>query len=111
VALRRKVRRFVAVRFMGLRVRIPLGALNFFFCECYVLSGLCLGLITRPEEPKPRVVCPTKCDREAPCGETMTRKGVEGSQEYKFKTQNDIISTGILKGRVIVCYIEKTTRN
>jgi hypothetical protein len=36
-------------------------------CECSVLSGrgLCVGLITRPEEFY-RVWCVSECDREAP---------------------------------------------
>jgi len=32
-------------------------------CECCVLSGLCIGLITRPEESYQCGVC--QCDREA----------------------------------------------
>jgi hypothetical protein len=41
-----------AARFLGLRVRIPPGAWMSVSCECCVLSGrgLCVGLITRPEE-------------------------------------------------------------
>jgi hypothetical protein len=41
-----------AVRSLGLRVRIPPGALMFFLCDCCVLSGngLCAELITSPEE-------------------------------------------------------------
>jgi hypothetical protein len=41
-----------AARLLGLWVRIPPGAWMFFCCECCVLSGrgLCVGLITRPEE-------------------------------------------------------------
>jgi len=37
---------------LGLRVRIPPGSLMSVSCECCVLSGrgLCVGLITRPEE-------------------------------------------------------------
>ena len=37
-------------------------------CDCYVLSGggICVGLITRPEDSFPNVVCVTECDREAP---------------------------------------------
>jgi hypothetical protein len=39
-------------RLLGLRVRIPTEAWKSFSCECCVLSGsgLCDGLITRPEE-------------------------------------------------------------
>ena len=41
-----------AVRFLGLRVRIPPGAWISVCCKCYVLSGrsLWVRLITRPEE-------------------------------------------------------------
>jgi hypothetical protein len=41
-----------AARLLGLLGRIPPGALMYFCCECYALSGrgLCVGLITRPEE-------------------------------------------------------------
>jgi hypothetical protein len=41
-----------AVRLLGLQVRIPPGAWMSVSCECCVLSGrgLCVGLITRPEE-------------------------------------------------------------
>jgi hypothetical protein len=47
-----------AVRLLGLRVRIPLGAWISVCYECCVLSGsgLCDGLITRPEESY-RVLC------------------------------------------------------
>jgi hypothetical protein len=42
-----------AVRLLGLRVRLPLRAWMSVSCECCVLSvrGLCVGLITRPEDP------------------------------------------------------------
>jgi hypothetical protein len=45
-------------RFLGLRARIPSGAWISVSCEYYVLSaiGLCVGLITRPEESH-RVWC------------------------------------------------------
>jgi len=45
-------RGFVAACLLGLWVRIPLGAWMFVTCECCVFSvrGLCVGLITRPEE-------------------------------------------------------------
>ena len=49
-------------RLMELRVRIPPGAFMSVSCECCVLlgSGLCVGLITCPEE------CGVpECDREA----------------------------------------------
>ena len=41
-----------AARLQGLRVRIPPRAWMSVCCECCVLSGrgLCVGLITRPEE-------------------------------------------------------------
>jgi hypothetical protein len=41
---------FATVRLLGLRVRIPPGAWVSISCDCCVLSGLCDGLITRPEE-------------------------------------------------------------
>jgi len=39
-------------RFLGLCVRIPPGTWMFVSCECCMLSdrGLCIGMITRPEE-------------------------------------------------------------
>jgi len=42
-----------AIRFLGFRVRILPGAWIFVSCECYMLSstGLCEGLMTRPEVP------------------------------------------------------------
>jgi len=43
-------RRYAAARLLGLRVRIPLTAFVFVPCICCVGSGLCNGLITRPEE-------------------------------------------------------------
>jgi len=41
-----------AARFLGLRARIPPAILKFVSCDRYVLlgKGLCVGLITRPEE-------------------------------------------------------------
>ena len=39
-----------ADRLLGLRVRIPSGAWMSGSCECRVLLGLCVGLITNPEE-------------------------------------------------------------
>jgi hypothetical protein len=52
-----------AVRLLGLWVRIPPDAWMFVSCELCMLSGtgLCDGLITRPEESN-RV---SECDREA----------------------------------------------
>jgi len=45
-------RGFMASRLPELRVRVPPGAWMSVSCECCVLSGrgLCVGLITRPEE-------------------------------------------------------------
>ena len=43
-------RRSAASRLLRLWDRIPPGAWMFVCCECCVLSGLCDGLITRPEE-------------------------------------------------------------
>ena len=45
-------RGFAAARLLGLRVRVPPGAWMSVCCECCVLSGrgLCVVLITRPEE-------------------------------------------------------------
>jgi hypothetical protein len=42
----------VAARLLALRFRIPPGSWKSVSCECSVLSGrgLCVGLITRPEE-------------------------------------------------------------
>jgi hypothetical protein len=52
MALRGLRRGSAAARFLGLRVRIPPGKWKSLSCECCALSGrgLCLGLITRPEE-------------------------------------------------------------
>jgi len=46
-------------------VRIPPGAWMPVYCECCVLSGrgLCVGLITRPEESYR--VSASECDRES----------------------------------------------
>jgi len=45
-------RRSAVARLLGLLIRIPPGAWMFVTCDCCVLSdrGLCVGLITRPEE-------------------------------------------------------------
>ena len=55
-----------ADRLLGLRVRIPPEAWMSVCCECCVFSGtgLCDGLITRPEESY-RLWCVCVCDREA----------------------------------------------
>jgi hypothetical protein len=52
VAARSKAWISAAARLRGLRVRIPQGAWMSVSCECCMLSGrgLCVGLITRPEE-------------------------------------------------------------
>ena len=52
VAARGLRNRSSAARLLRLWVRIPPGAWMFVCCECCVLSGtgLCDGLITRPEE-------------------------------------------------------------
>jgi hypothetical protein len=54
-----------AARVLGLRVRIPPGALVYVSSECCVSSdrGLCLRLITRPEESY-RLWCIILCDLE-----------------------------------------------
>jgi hypothetical protein len=50
---------------MGLRIRIPQGTWKSVSCEYCVLSGrgLCVGLITRPEESYRRC-CVVMCDLE-----------------------------------------------
>jgi hypothetical protein len=52
-------RGFAAARYLGLRVRIPLGTWMLFSGECCVLSGrgLCEGPIPRPEESYRVCVC------------------------------------------------------
>jgi len=52
-----------AARFLGLRIRISPGARLSVSCECCVLSvrGLCVWLITRPEESY-RLWCVVVCD-------------------------------------------------
>ena len=50
-----------AARLLGLRVRIPPGALIFVCCECLSGRGLCDGLISRPEESY-RLCCVIVCD-------------------------------------------------
>jgi len=58
-------RRSVVERLQRLWVRIPLGAWMSVRCECCVLSGrgLCVGLITRPEESY-RLWCVVVCGLE-----------------------------------------------
>jgi hypothetical protein len=56
-------KRPISVAALGLRVRILLGAWMSFSCKCCVLldTGICVGLITRPEESSARArarVCP-----------------------------------------------------
>ena len=55
-----------AARLLGLRVRIPPGTRMSVCCVCCVFScrGLCVGLITRPEESY-QVCGVSECDREA----------------------------------------------
>ena len=55
-------RESVAARLLEVRVRIPPGTWMSVYCECCILSGrgLCLGLITRPEESY-RVWCLIIC--------------------------------------------------
>jgi len=57
--------RSAAARLLGLWVRIPPRAWKFVSCESCVLSrrGLCVGLITRPEESY-RLWCVVLCDLE-----------------------------------------------
>ena len=52
-----------AVRLLGLRVRIPPGTWMSVTCECCVLSGrgLCVGIITSPEESYRVCVCVCVC--------------------------------------------------
>jgi hypothetical protein len=60
----RGLRRGPAVaRLLGLRVRIPPGSWMSVSCGCCVLSGrgLCVGLITRPEESYRVCVCVCVC--------------------------------------------------
>jgi hypothetical protein len=64
--MRGRRRGTVTARLLGLRVRIPPGTWMFVSCDCCVLSGrgLCVGLITRPEESY-RMWCVSECDRVA----------------------------------------------
>jgi hypothetical protein len=54
-----------AARLLGFWVRIPLDAWMSVYCDCCVLSGrgLCVGLITFPEESY-RLLCVVLCDLE-----------------------------------------------
>ena len=56
-----------AARLLGLWVRTPPGAWISVCCECCVLSGrgLCVGLITRPEDSYRVCVCLNECDHES----------------------------------------------
>jgi hypothetical protein len=69
----------VAARFLGLRFRTLPSAWISAACGCYVWSGrgLCVGLITRPEESYR--VCVSECEHEAsklrrPCPTTGCMK-------------------------------------
>ena len=64
----RSLRRgFADARLLRMWFRIPPGAWMSFSCECCVQSGrgICVGLITRPEESYMSVLCPTYHEREA----------------------------------------------
>jgi hypothetical protein len=66
-----------AAHLLGLRIRIPPGAWMSINCECYVLSsrGLCLGLITHPEESY-RVWCVSEWSWSLDNEETLTHWGL-----------------------------------
>jgi hypothetical protein len=63
---------FAASRLQRLRVRLPSVVVNV-SCGCCALSGLCIGLITRPEESYRCGVC--QCDREASKGDAISEYG------------------------------------
>jgi hypothetical protein len=65
----------MTARLLGLRVRNPPGAWMSVFCECCVLSGtgLCVGLITRPEDSYR--VWLSESDREASIMRPWTTRG------------------------------------
>jgi hypothetical protein len=81
-----------AARLLGLRVRIPRGTSASVSCDCCVLSvtGLCVGLITRPEVSY-RLWCVSECDREAsimrrpwPTGGCCANKKIHAWHEKTF---------------------------
>ena len=79
-------RRSAAARILRMCVRIPWEAWKFACCECCVLSdrGLCVELITRPEESY-RLWCFIVCDLETsrimrpwpPLGFSVTEKKIK----------------------------------
>jgi len=74
-------RRSSTARLLRSWIRIPLGAWMFVCCECCVLSGsgLCDGLITRPEESY-RLWHIVMCDQET--SKTRRLKPTTGLWEY-----------------------------
>jgi hypothetical protein len=77
-----------AIRLLALRVRIPLGAWVSVSCECCVLSGrgLCVGLITRPEESY-RMWCVWAWSSSLDNEEALAHWGLLGHK----KTQNSVV--------------------
>jgi hypothetical protein len=74
-----------AARTLGLRVRIPPGTWISVSCKCCVMSGrgLCVGLITRPENSDPNRcvwVWPWSVDDE-----TQAHWGAVSSQKYPYR--------------------------
>jgi len=83
-----------AAPLLGLLLRFPPGAWMSVSCECCELSGigLCVGLITHPEESY-RLWCVVVCDREA---STMRRpwptwSGEPGKNKLLFNNQPDAL--------------------
>ena len=96
-------RALAAARLLRFRVRIPPAAWVSVFCERCVLSGrgLCVGLITRPEESY-RLVCLTECDREAstmrrPWPNTGCRARKKNQRLWltQFSSQNDFLKVRV----------------
>jgi hypothetical protein len=75
-------------RFLGLWVRNLLGAWMSVSCECSVLSdrGLCVGLITRPEESY-RVWCVWVWSWNLDNEETLSHEGLLRHWKYIYKCQ------------------------